>query len=179
MEGLDNSWNDDIMQKRDIMIDIPYENYEDCYHALKEIEGDWMSGKIYFVSCLYNSSTIRMYIELRERMRLKLAVFEVKKVFRKYLISHDYVMEIKSRKILHEQGIFQPKISRVPKEDEINNMKVEDLAKLKPYLPTLINERMKALVTNKDEMTRVQNLPLIEDEGNMLFFNYVNREAKK
>ena len=66
MEGLDNSWNDDIMQKRDIMIDIPYENYEDCYHALKEIEGDWMSGKIYFVSCLYNSSTIRMYIELRE-----------------------------------------------------------------------------------------------------------------
>lgn len=170
-----NAWLDTIRQKRDIMIDIPLEKYLNCYEALKEIDS------IYFIAGQLNDETVRMYIELPWRQRLALSSFQVTKVPRLYFLSLDYVKEIKSLKVIYEYGLFQAKLSRVPKKKEIINMKIEELAKLKPYLPTLVNYRTWELnlKKNRGELARVQKRMIEEDEGNRWFFIVMNEKANQ
>lgn len=173
------TWKDNIKQRRDIMFDIPLNQFHDCLHALKDMDEEWMTGEVYFVACKYNDTTARIYVELKKKVCLEISVFQARKVFRKYLTSYDYVLEVKSFPILYEYGIFQNKISRVPTEEEIKNMRVEDLTKLKPYLPTLVNHRIQDLTKDEEEMARVQKIPIQQDEGNRFFFAYVNNKVDK
>ena len=179
MKGIKAPWDDKIKQKRDIMIDIPLDKAKACYNALQAFDNEWMEGNIYFVIGKYNNHTARIYIELSKRSVLKLSVFNAEKVFRNYLLSYDYLEEVKSLPILYEYGFFQTKISRVPDEDEINDLCLEDLRKLKPYLPTLVNHRICFLAKDLKEAERVQKLPIPQDEGNRLFFAYINNKVNE
>lgn len=179
MEDYNDEWDDEITQRRDFMFDIPLNMFDSCLHALKDMDAEWMTGEIYFVACKYNDYTARFYVELKHRDKIALSQFGAKKVFRSYLVSLDYVQEIKSHKVLYEYGIFQSKLSRVPTKEIINKLRVEELTKLKPYLTTLVNERIKKLAKEPEEMAKVQSIPLDQDEGNRFFFAYVNNKANE
>ena len=119
LESIEVTWNDKIKQKRDVMFDIPLVHYIPCQTALEHLDDDNSFGDTYFIVGRLNETTARIYLEMKKRNRLELSPFEAKKVLRVYCLSLDYVKEIKSLPFIHEHGLFQHKISRVPKYKEI------------------------------------------------------------
>lgn len=178
LESLEVKWNDKIKQKRDIMFDIPINKYAECQIALERLDDDNSFGDTYFIAGLLNENTARIYLEMKKRNRLELSLYKAKKVLRVYCLSLDYVKEIKSLPYIHEHGLFQHKISRVPKYKEILMMKPEELAQLKPYLPTLVNERINQLKLDERRLAKVQNKAIEQNEENRLFFIELNKKAK-
>ena len=170
-------WNDDIKQRRDTMFEVSLDKYDECIKALIAFDTE-EEADLYFIASKINPTTIRIYLELKNRGYIELSTFCVKKVFRKYFLSIDYVKEIKIYPIVFEYGVFQSKISRVPKYEDLVNMKLEQLGKIKPYYPKMINARIKELKTNSAELIRVQNIATEEDEANRGFFDDLIKTAK-
>ena len=179
LKTIEVKWKDGIKQKRDVMFDVPIHRYDECEIALEQLDDDNSFGETYFIAGLLNENTVRIYLEMKKRNRLELSPYEAKKVLRVYCLSLDYVKEIKSLPKIHEHGIFQHKISRIPKYKEILMMRPEELAQLKPYLPTLVNERINQLKLDKKTLDKVQNKAIEQNEENRLFFFELNAIAKE
>ena len=170
-------WNDDIKQRRDTMFEVSLDDYDDCIKELMVYDTE-EEADLYFIAGKINPTTIRIYLELRRRGYIELEAYHVKKIFRRYFLSIDYVKEIRTYPIVFEYGVFQSKISRVPKYTDLVIMKLEQLARIKPYYPKMINSRINELKKNPEELIKVQNRVTEEDEASRGFFEVLIKAAK-